>query len=739
MGGTNLTKRILIFLALLAGVGLIQTPAHSDAPPHPIYLPTVLMGVRTPQPPIVQQDWLWLDPTIYESPAPTEIRIFDWDGDGKNEVYVRKGAVLAVYGYGEDEQFDFLWGAFVNHSWGFCDWDGDGVTELWTRAEGVALELYQPFAARPERRYLPIDYLDIYGYGDIAITDLFGNGEQVLVAFLKTQDYQRALLRAYHLPDLQLIWEYEVRSVDACERLEDCTFTIAQVDNDPAQEIILKHGSVIDPTSSSLQWFFEDGFGDLIYPADVDSDGVEELLIRKYDAPSSFWQVAAIDVAQQRELWEMTLPNCLPYGMLVEDSDADGELELLLACGTRLKVYDLETRTLEWEMVEAGASGAIAVGDVRNGGKSDILWWGCRHKEHRCEGFEVFWSRASEHVLAGQITPNIQPNYRPLSMQIDDDDAREIVIVGNGGYPSADLLRVFDGRTKRPQSNEGLESLWPISHADKVLSCQTDADVYHENIIQNGPLLRSIDHDGKALAAQRFNQAWHPLWTADVDGDGNYELGSTKQYYKDGISLRDARTLDYRWQTMDVDALLFSQPFDIDDDGVLELTVSKKSDHSLIMLDGVTKKVDWSMRVEPFDVRGAYSVDIAGDAAPELVLLVADHEHTNRIRTYDIATKRLLTESAPIPPGINDFQLFQLKDTPYPQLAIVQLHQILLYEHPADRFPSQIISVEHPGCNEQITGQVFADDIDGDGKMELIVPHVNGVSIFTPFAPTTLD
>ena len=729
------TKKVLIFalLIMVLGVGF-SVAIHADGPPYTLYFPHWTKILLTPRPPIVHDSWRWLDPTQDMYQELSALAIQDWEQDGKNEVFTRKDHVLTAYAFRENGAFQYRWSTFINRAWGFHDWDEDGVTELWTLAADGEINLYEPWTMPPKTKFLPLnDFEREYEYA--VVTDLFGQGEPVLLSRLSVEMPGQPFLRAYRVPNLEGVWEYkrDENSAELCSRPYDCTFTVAQVDSDIAQEIIMKNGDIIDSHTSTVQWHYEAGFKYGVYPFDVDNDGIEELLAARYDPTNYSYSLVAIDAAQQENLWQMPLDeNCYPGPVLIDDIDDNGKDELLISCGSHLSVYDLSTRTLIWKFQDAGASGAIAVGKARNTKENDILWWGAPKRYGIYgSGIETFWTSATQHTVANQITNIEEGAYAVFPLELDGDPARELAVVGQLEeylFPEENPVEVYDGITRQMEPNEGLDALRAWLRANSVLLSQTDEDIYLESIIARGPQLHSIDHDGQEIASVTLSNEWIPLWTADIDRDGRYELGSWKRFYGEGLSLRDARNLDLLWQTMYYTSIPYSQPFDIDGDGILEIPVRRN--HTLIFLDGVTKQVDWSLPDANPD--GVYGANIDNDPSPELIVMSADRNNDLQIKIIDVATKRVQSTSAPLGISILGFYALNLKHTSYPQLVITQVDNISLFEHPADHYPSQTLSFDFPENPGEVPRwfPVFADDIDDDGDNELLIPHYSGFSVY---------
>lgn len=233
----------------------------------------------------------------------------------------------------------------------------------------------------------------------------------------------------------QKLWELPAISGSA--------LAIGQMDSDNSLEIAATDGNIVDVATKTVQWKRAQGFGVRLQSADIDNDGMEELIA------AEGWQfVWAFDVDKKLPKWSITTPQDIG-AIKVADVDKDGVQELLVGDGQWGAVYAINTVTKQKEWTignpEHGVTN-IAFGDVNNDGKNEIFWGAGAT------------STGSDFLYVGDYTKSSilwqnqhldGPFLKPAVGDIDGDGKPELVTAtfsSDAGYKSGRIL-VFDGYT----------------------------------------------------------------------------------------------------------------------------------------------------------------------------------------------------------------------------------------------------------------------------------------------------
>jgi len=233
--------------------------------------------------------------------------------------------------------------------------------------------------------------------------------------------------------------------------------TTGQFDNDPAVEIIVGDGDgivrSIDGKSKDIEWTSEeltrDAHGLLLH--DMDGDGNNELIVGTGFKTDQSWGQIYLFRQNQSKHYDAFEPFDSRLRELdIKDVDGDGEEELVVGCGVSLgdvggegyiRVFDLETKELEWKSPDLGGCvEGLRVVDLDGDGIHEIVASnGYRYREGFCF---VYHYEDGEYKRLWK-SRNIGPKAYGLDVgDIDDDGAQEIVVGNLAGY-----VYVFNGVT----------------------------------------------------------------------------------------------------------------------------------------------------------------------------------------------------------------------------------------------------------------------------------------------------
>jgi hypothetical protein len=366
-------KRSLILtgalaLAFLITVQLNQTrilAQFAGDSPAPVFLPLVFRnydpGAQAAQ---VDPIWRWGD--INLAPGSKGILVTDLDGDGKNEVLTAHSKLLIALRATGQYRFTQTWAIPMGVSWGVADIAGKGANQVWMVYQDGQVLAYLPYTQLPLSAHslaLPSGA----AVKQALVTDLIGDAEQELLVLINDGD-----LIAYSIPELDQVWSYHVSGAGSSDG--GPTLIAAQVDDDPAQEIIVSSGSIVDPQLNVEQWRRDDGFGTVIRAGDIDSDGRGEIvgLIKTPGCTGCINHLTVFDADLRAIKWQMDWSET----DTIELADVAGDTTPEILRGGyydgSVEFYDAATQRLLWAMEYHGSGiSGMGVGDADNDGD---LW-----------------------------------------------------------------------------------------------------------------------------------------------------------------------------------------------------------------------------------------------------------------------------------------------------------------------------------------------------------------------------
>ncbi|MEA3557681.1 MAG: hypothetical protein U9R75_00335, partial [Candidatus Thermoplasmatota archaeon] len=232
-----------------------------------------------------------------------------------------------------------------------------------------------------------------------------------------------------------------------------------QFDDDEALEIIIGDGNgnvrAIDGITKEIEWESEtlvrDAHGILLH--DIDGDGENELIVGTGFKTDQGWgQIYFFRSNSSKPYDKMDPFDSRLRDIDIMDVDNDGSDELIVCSGVSLgdikgegylRVFDLETKELEWKSPDlGGCTEGLKITDVDDDGTIEILVsTGYRYREGFCY---IFSFDGTDYVQEWK-SDNIGPKAYGLDIgDIDEDGTLEIVISNMAGY-----IYVYDGVTRQ--------------------------------------------------------------------------------------------------------------------------------------------------------------------------------------------------------------------------------------------------------------------------------------------------
>ncbi|GGF58427.1 FG-GAP repeat domain-containing protein [Alteromonas lipolytica] len=299
------------------------------------------------------------------------LRIGDFDGDGENELLSTDSHRAISLTKVTDTDFESKW--FYSGELGIggdiislmaSDFNGDDQTDILVATEhGVSV--ITDLAHKAE--VLISDNVHFISAAKLADTNHDGTPELIYV--ITEDDYltspKRLNIVSLDAPDSILF------SIDFNGNNED--FAIANVDDDPAMELITNARLVYDLDTGENQWLFGNGgLYNQVEAGDLNGDGVAEIIVA-----NMYGDIAVFDARSRSQL--ATAANANICDLITYDLDNDNVVELI-ANGCLLSdmtAYSLSSNQLitEWELeVDSRRFTSMIAGDADNDGESELIW-----------------------------------------------------------------------------------------------------------------------------------------------------------------------------------------------------------------------------------------------------------------------------------------------------------------------------------------------------------------------------
>jgi hypothetical protein len=434
-------------------------------------------------------------------------------------------------------------------------------------------------------------------------------------------------------------------------------FAIGNVDGDPANELVLTSGHVLEfnGITTKVEWLYNDGFGVRIKLADLDNDGMEEII-----CAASWHRVTAFDADLTSPKWEFATDHDIG-ALLVQDTDNDGQPEVLYGDGQwgDLHCLDGQTGSNELWYIDNPEHGFtdIAVADFDQDGALEVAW-GAGATSSGADYLYIhdIDSQAKEWQSLQEFGP-----FEAMDIgDLDSDGDLELVFSSAPDYPENGSIYVYDAATLTLEVQSQGDVLGTQNdelHALKI--ADVDDDGVNEIVLVGSSIWKATVYiiDGQTLTMEQeytfdSGSIIHSLAVADVDNDGQTEIiiGSGRESTgADGVYVYvlNGATGAVEWQSIslgDYWSEIYSiQVADIDHDNVPEIVATNDR---ISVFDGISHQMWQTGGTDSYTALNL--VDLDGDSIPEIVagtengsVVVIDGQSQLREAVFPVSTGKI--------------------------------------------------------------------------------------------------
>jgi len=529
---------------------------------------------------------------------------------------------------------------------------------------------------------------------------------------------------------------------------------LAQLDDDPQLEIVLSSGTVIDSKTLQTEWRYPIGFGPVMVSADVNGDGVDELI------GCTGRHCDAFDVRQKTTMWEMFLPYQDEAGALAA-ADIDGSGKATLFEGDSQHGYirkiDGMTGTVLQQFSKVGDANFIIVGDLAGDCRKEVIW-AKDGGNTAIDTFyltdsltmQTFWSSIPEDMgSSGVAVADFAGNGHPSVLWTSIAGSVERFA---GFNPAATSSRfrsgAYDGyalylgvtAAAKFDSKRGADYVLPFSSSPLP---PADIAVYN-GATREIAWTVSVVPQGDTISA---------ISTGDVNGDGvpDIVVGTGILYFPSNhfafVAAIDGATHKTLWSTKDqlshaLDTSCFGCVYevraaDLKLDGSKQVLALVPSD-GLYAFDGRTGSTLWHSTLgfaDPLDTGTAFAFAVADiDPSPgqEIIAPLVD----GRLAVFDSSASKIIRTK-----DLSKFGVAVAIDVA--DLDGDGVSEIVLStEGGLVVLASQTLDVLWSGGfllpDFNRGNQIAIADVDGDGTKEIVVPSAHSLRVFE-YRPNVSD
>ncbi len=603
----------------------------------------------------------------------SRLAVADFDADGNSEVLTIGSNGPRILQWNGNEYMESWAYPFVlqdihpaRRSWGpgyetvaHGDVDGDGRHEIFTSVARTVAKL-----DGVERRLIAaVDVPGRWICTDLEVADTDRDGWPELLCIASPtpgrlpNTESRILL--YSATDLRLLWESE-------PAVHNHSVIVGNVDTDPALEIVTAGGYVYDGTTLALEWHFDEGFGGEVRVADVDGDGIDEIIGRRI-----------FSAVERRALWDLPpgeRETRVSVGDIVGGDDGREEVAVWHGLGPRfdepgfLKVYRYDDAQAELTLALETPLGfprlgythrpprrAMEIGDLDGDRRSEVT---VARRHH----YGVVDFKPEPEWISGDVSGYFETYIGGQKDYPDFASSQLLFATIDKEHPIGDLARIV---TLSPQT--GHVSTGPAHPANGLLSAVTtdyDQDGSVELIVAWTKYSQAelwvfdpaMDQWRELVRLpERFRNA--QLAVADVNGDGYPDVLMTGWSDRPKVLAFDAFNREFLLDPQSLGDAVSGYAVtgaDLDSDGRAEIIVAtdgrEDSDTDVFVVfspgeDGG----EFTRTTHPFgtwEPQQVLAEDFDGDGTPEVLLyarqnLIRFDANFRRINSFDITSDRV--------------------------------------------------------------------------------------------------
>lgn len=689
-------------------------------------------------------DWTFLG--FGTSNGAQDISSADLDGDGELEFIVstREGFWYVLEYL---PQFDRYWPRFTSrlYPYGYIskikafDVNGAGNWQILVSNAKEGLEVFDGKSLE-KTKVIQIPQDTTYAIDEILLADPDNDGTSEFVIGISQGIY-------FFNQNLDSIENYFPYASDEYNRMMD----IANVDDDPENELILSSGRVLQfsPGYNFIEkWDFseEDGYSPYVKAADVDGDGRAEIVY------SFLHNTTVYDVDTKSVKFTITMANQNTRSHLLYDVNGDGRAEILREYNPvfggpgKLGCFDGATGDTLWTIpsYQRGIA-SIQISPPDSDGNKKILWWaGIEFAQNGNVHVADLATRQVEFISPALIFPEIFD-----VGDVDGDLEPEIVLLPYQGFNPMfanifhySILYIIDAKTHELEwsSDMDFNSGLPAFEfgAQDLIIADLDKDGDDDILIAydglEGGYISWMDPTNGYSAIKKFaiepGMAVSDMAVEDVDGDGVNELVTAGDYESSAssgkyLTIYDINTWVKKWQAPGMGFMVFDcetlRIGNVDQDTALEVVFTKDS---LIIFDLASHEKRYIPATIPY--RGLDLYDFDGDGIMEIVagrqarVHIIDGETLQDISVIQLAGEQFNRE-------VNVVKVKDLNMDGSPEIVFSDDNRLFFYD-----LKGLTIRGVYLGEPVGRHNGLRIKDLDGDGKFEFLVSDGAGLAEIGP-------
>jgi hypothetical protein len=559
------------------------------------------------------------------------VHVGDFDNDGTTEILLTDNDNLIYMLECEDGGYilDWVYPYDINPSYDGIDRilpldpDKNGHYEIFVQTglqiTVISMQDNSVTARQDLSQFFEENYID--SIRGMTAADLDNNGSVELAILLGTAIDSTSVAVVMDAAGLDLLWQTPVLGPN--DGIET-----GNVDGDVALEIVLSGGLVFDGSTRAAEWEYSAGFGSDVVVADIDGDGVDEIIASRPSGDSP----VVYDAVLKTQSFAFPASGASAYIIAAGDLDGDSEEEIIIGSGSgEISAYDTDSGTAVeiWSTQPNNeAVTSLAAGNVDMDGHLEVVW---------AAGHDLFVFDPADRTIDFQKKdPDYSGPYIGGSSITDGNGESRIVFAvaeTDGGSEGSRLL-FMDPETWdvsiSPELGNNETGYFDFCVADYDLD-GTEEVLFASAENKDGYL---ASFDPNTFTEQRFVTGDQVIPKAigcgDADGDGHADIVAI---WEDGIHLYDPYHETFLWSISPLSGYHYHEYgqfkiLDMDGDAVPEIFYLYERSLRLFVRSGST----YTYKIFSFPNRPSLPNflvdDIDGDGEPEIVVSTSSYSST---------------------------------------------------------------------------------------------------------------